>query len=96
MYNVDVEIYLSQFISFFEKNPDELTLLIGNVDRDDFFDKVKEQSYKNLDDGEDVSLTKKQILEILVELRKDEITKPKIEEIKAIFLKTEFGEICLN
>jgi len=96
MYNVDVEIYLSQFISFFEKNPDELTLLIGEVNQDDFFNKVKEQSYINLDSGEDVSLTKKQILEILVELRKHEITKPKIDEIKAIFLKTDFGEICLN
>ena len=94
MKNVDVEIYLNQFTTFFKKNPEELKMLIGDVDSNLFFNRVEEQCIKNIEKGDDVEITRNQILDILVDLRKDEvIPKSKIEDI---FLKTKFGEICMN
>ena len=47
MKNVDVEIYINQFITFFNNNPNDLIELIGDVLKDDFYDRVKEQSLVN-------------------------------------------------
>jgi hypothetical protein len=93
--NIDVEIYLNQFVSFFEKNPDSLIELIGNLNKDDFFNKVREQCCLNIDKGEDVSLTKVQIIDIVVGLVRDE-EKKIIVNTNNIFQSTSFGEICLN
>ena len=62
MKNVDVEIYINQFITFFNNNPNDLLQLIGDVLKDDFYDRVKQQSLDNIENGEDVSLTQKQII----------------------------------
>jgi hypothetical protein len=96
MRNVDVDIYVNQFISFFDKNPEELKMLIGEVDKDDFYLKVTEQCYTNVEKGEDPSLTRPQILKIIVKLRKSEITVTEKTKIYEIFQKTKFGDICLN
>ena len=64
MKNVDVEIYINQFITFFNNNPNDLLELIGDVLKDDFYDRVKQQSLDNIENGEDVSLTQKQIISI--------------------------------
>jgi len=66
MKNVDVEIYINQFITFFNNNPNDLIELIGDVLKDDFYDRVKQQSLDNLNNGEDVTLTQKQIISIVV------------------------------
>ena len=39
MKNVDVEIYLNQFISFFDKNPNDLIDLIGDINKGVFYKK---------------------------------------------------------
>ena len=65
MKNVDVEIYINQFITFFNNNPNDLIELIGDVLKDDFYDRVKQQSLDNIENGEDVSLTQKQIISIV-------------------------------
>jgi hypothetical protein len=96
MRNVDVDIYVNQFISFFDKNPEELKMLIGEVNKDDFYLKVTEQCYSNVEKGEDPSLTRPQIIEIIVKLRKSEITVTEETKIYEIFQKTKFGDICLN
>ena len=44
--NVDCEVYISGFISFFEKNPKDLNTLIGNVDKEKF--NVEEASYDKI------------------------------------------------
>lgn len=93
--NVDVEVYLNQFKSFFENNPNSLIELIGDIDKNDFFDKVRVQCHLNLEKGEDVSLTKTQIIDIVSELVKTEKKKIMIKT-KNIFQSTNFGEICLN
>ena len=62
--NVDVEIYLNGVIKFFKSNPKDLFTLIPEGKELDFYDKIREVSLINLDKGDDVSLTQKQILEI--------------------------------
>ena len=37
MKNVDIEIYVSQVITFFEKNPNDLMGLIGGLQKDEFY-----------------------------------------------------------
>lgn len=94
--NVDVEIYLNQFISFFEKNPNSLTELIGDINKDDFFNKVKEQCYINIEKGDDVSLTRSQIIEIVGGLLKVQKNDTLVEKTNKSFQDTKFGQFCLN
>jgi hypothetical protein len=90
----EVEIYLNQFVSFFEKNPNDLLSLIGDSLKEDFFEKVREKSIANFTNGEDVSLTQKQIIDVVVELKKP--TKEENTQIENIVFNTKFGEIILN
>lgn len=94
MKNVDVEIYLSHLISFFDKNPNDLTELIGDVLKETFYEKVKEQCYKNFESGNEITLTQNQLIEIVVSLKKDMKNKENI--IMGVFQKTKFGLIALN
>lgn len=89
---LDVEIYIKQFVDFFEKNPNDLLDLIGDVLKDEFYKKVKEQSTVNYNDGKDVNLTRQQLIDIVVNLKKN----ISLEKINGIFLKTKFGIISLN
>ena len=40
MMNVDIEIYISQLITFFEKNPGDFMDLVGEVQKEEFFQKM--------------------------------------------------------
>lgn len=96
MKNIDVDIYLNQLKTFFEKNPESLKELIGEANVDDFYNKVEEQSYKNAESGDDVSLTQKQLIELvgdLLNLKKKEQVETKVF---GIFQMTNFGLISLN
>ena len=70
MGDVDVDIYINQLISFFNKNPNDLIDLIGDLLKESFYKKVREQCIKNSEVGDEVSLTQKQIIDIVVELKK--------------------------
>jgi len=99
MGNVDVEIYISQLIKFFETNQNDLMELIGDVQKDEFFDKVREQCQKNHDNGEDIALTRQQMVDIILDLKLGDINddKPKIKtNVDRLFEKTTIGYICLN
>ena len=96
MKNVDVEIYINQFISFFNNNPNDLLQLIGDVLKDDFYDRVKQQSLDNFENGEDVSLTQKQIISIVVELKKSQNDEVDMDMIKSIIYHTQFAHFSLN
>jgi hypothetical protein len=89
MKNFDVDVYVSQVIRFFETNPNELKLLIGGLNKDTFFSKVKEMSLKNSQNGDDPQLTRQQMIDIVLEMNKK-------FEIRDGFMITTFGEICLN
>ena len=64
MGNVDIEIYVSQLISFFENNPNDLMELIGDVQKEEFYQKLREKCIENHNKGEDIVLTKNQIVNI--------------------------------
>jgi len=91
--NVDVQIYLSNFKQFFLNNPNDLLLLIGDSNKDMFFDLVEKQVIENHDKGDDLELTKKQIVDIVLILTKDKVEEEKIDKI---FMKGKFANISLN
>ena len=95
MEKVDVDIYMNNFIRFFDNNPKDLKDLIGNEDKTVFYEKVRIQALRNLDRGEYVELTQKQILDICVDIHK---SKSKALEVKIeqIFVNTKYGKIFLN
>lgn len=96
MKNVDVEIYLNQLINFFENNPNDLMTLIGDLQKDDFYKKLRERCEKNLEEGKDIVLSKDQIVNVVVELKIPEITKQKKKYLDKVIQKTSFGDIILN
>ena len=94
MKNVDIDIYMNQFINFFENNPNDLIELSGDSLKETFYDKVRMRCVENLNNGEDVSLTNKQMMEIVLELRHEETIDE--EKIKKLFKSTKYGTFCLN
>lgn len=93
---LDVEIYIKQFIDFFEKNPNDLIDLIGDKLKENFYQKVKEQCIKNYNNGDDVSLTRQQIINIVVNLKQTDESKLTEKTINKIFQNTKYGLIYLN
>jgi hypothetical protein len=90
--NVDVQIYLSNFKSFFNNNPNDLISLIGSNDKDKFFELVEGAVTENYDKGEDLELTKKQLIDIMLILTKDRVE----EKVENFILKGPYGDIFLN
>ena len=93
MSNVDVEIYFSQFKEFFKENPSELKNLIGEGKSEDFFNEVYDTVNRKYENGEELELTKKQIIEIVLKINQ---MGPDEKVPTQIFQNTKFGEICLN
>lgn len=98
MKNIDCEVYISQLISFFENHPNDLMTLIGDLQKEDFYDKLKEQCYKNSEKGEDHVVTKQQIVDIIIELKVPQLSQEHNPEkiVSKIVQKTKWGEIILN
>ena len=96
MKNIDCEIYISQVISFFENNPNDLLDLIGSLQKDDFYKKIRERCEKNVEEGNDMVLTKDQIVNIVIDLKIPAIKKEKRNYLENIIQKTTFGDIILN
>ena len=98
MKNIDVEIYISQMITFFEKNPKDFIDLVGNIEKEIFYNKMKERSLKNVKEEKDLILSKEQISDIVIELQDPNLNEKKddIKNIENIILKTKFGNIFLN
>lgn len=95
MNNVDIEIYVKQLIIFFENNPNDLIDLIGEENKDTFFDMIKKQCYKNFKNGEDISLTRNQLLDIAFSIKKGK-TENFVNIVDGVYEKTRFGKIWLN
>jgi|TARA_R110000796_G_scaffold7622_1_gene25936 hypothetical protein len=91
---VEVDMYVNQFKVFFDKNPDDLTELIGDILVSDFYNEVKTQSSLNYENGDEVSLTQKQIINIVIKLKSP--NKEIEDKVYNIFQNTNFGKICLN
>ena len=67
--SVDVEIYMTQLIEFFEKNPNDLMELIGDLQKNEFYQKLREKCEKNFKEGKDIVLSKEQIIEAVLDLK---------------------------
>jgi uncharacterized protein YecE (DUF72 family) len=98
MSNVDIEIYVSQLINFFESNPNDLIDLVGNIQKEEFYQKLRQKCEENHKKGEDIVLTKNQIIDIVVELKIPEISENLNPEqvVEGFIQKTKFGDIILN
>lgn len=97
MDRVDIDIYINQLVRFFESNPNDLMELIGELDKDEFYNLLKEQAILNYDKGEDITLTQSQIIEVVVKLKKKDMTNEKLVIIiNKVFQSTNYGLIGLN
>jgi len=95
--SVDVEIYLSQLYKFFNDNPNDLHTLIPQDQKDEFFKRCREMVMKNLEKGEELSLTRKQLIQICVDINRDQQKQEEIDfKAKGLFQKAPIGFICLN
>lgn len=93
MGNLEVEIYMSNFKSFFDKNPDQLIKLIGNVDSELFYEKVKNIVEKNLNSEiKELQPTRKQLIDIILDLN----GLPSNVDKVLPFITHHMGLICLN
>lgn len=90
--NVDIQIYMSNFKDFFTNNPNDLIILIGDNKKELFFNMVQEKVIENHEKGNELEITKKQILDIVLILTKDENKK----EVKKYIYKGKFADIILN
>ena len=89
--NVDVAIYMSNLMKFFDDNPEDLSNLIPLELKDKFYEKVQVIASKNAEGGNEIPLTRKQLIELCVGLNGN----PQKKEDK-IFVETEFGNFFLN
>ena len=86
--NVDVQLYLSGVKKFFDENPKELGKLIPMEMKELFYDKIAEYASNNVKIGEDVTLTRKQFIDVCVDIN--------TEYSERLYKKTNFGIFCLN
>ena len=72
MGNLDIEIYMTNFKGFFDKNPDQLRQLIGDIDPKKFFNGVKKiVEFNSEDDEKPLEPTRKQLIDLIVKLNGD-------------------------
>jgi len=96
MSKIDIDIYVSQIIKFFESNPNELMLLIGDIDKELFYEHLKEDIVKNDDEKGDPTLTRQQMIDIVVKLHGGTKKDVEMDKINDIFINTYYGNFCLN
>lgn len=61
MGKIEVDIYLSGVKNFFEKNLELFEKIVGDMEHEIFFDKVREIANKNYNNNGDPTLTIKQL-----------------------------------
>ena len=89
---IDVDVYISQFKTFFKENPDELIKLIGDRPPQHFFDEVYKAAMDNVDQGHDPTLTQQQIIDIVRSIVGTSTTDKEFNP----FFETKVGTFCLN
>jgi hypothetical protein len=108
--SVDVEIYMNNIIKFFKENPNDLLNLVPKNKEEEFYRKLREAAFKNYENGEEVNLTQKQIIEICAEIhgKLKKKSEPKSigeilkdmnlqnQPIDKIIVDTPFGNYSLN
>ena len=71
--------------------------LIGESDKDEFYELVRQQCMSNYENGDDVTLTQHQIIGIVVKLKKKDVNDSQmVIIIDKVFQSTKYGMIGLN
>jgi hypothetical protein len=93
MKNLDIEIYMTNFKGFFDKNPDQLKQLIGEIDPEKFYNGIREIVEENSKENEKpLEPTRKQIIGLLVDLN---INTKNVKKVLP-YMEHHMGLICLN
>jgi hypothetical protein len=92
MGDLDIEIYMSNFRTFFEKNPKQLVQLIGDIDPEKFYEKVRKIVEKNTEDGKQTEPTRQQMIDLILELNG---VPSNLEKLMPT-MSHHMGLICLN
>jgi len=90
--NLEVDIYMNDIIKFFKDNPNELKLLVPISEEDLFYTEIRKIATENVNNGEDPTLTRKQMIDICVRINRNYTA----QKSNQIFQNTIYGEICLN
>lgn len=93
--NVDVEIYMNNIVKFFRDNQKDLLNLVPKNKEQEFYNKIRETAIENAEKGTEISLTRKQLLDICVELN-PKSTKQVDYHDERVFREGIYGMICLN
>lgn len=93
MGNVDIDIYMNNFVGFFKKNPDQLKILIGEINPEDFYSEIKTIAEKNLLDEKEIIPTRKQMVNLLVGMNTN---KKQITDVVIPFMEHRMGKIIMN
>jgi len=98
MKNVDIEIYISNLIKFFESNPNDLMSLVGELQKEEFYKKLREVSEDNFRNNQDYVLTRQQMVDIIIDLKVPELKNMEDpqEVVESYIQKTKWGDIILN
>lgn len=93
--NIEVDIYLNNFIKFFKSNPEDLTSLVPKEMEEEFYQKVREVSTENVNKGNDAQLTQRQIIDICVEINRKLSNPIQVEnkEPENYLIGTKFGSL---
>lgn len=94
--NLEVSIYISNLIKFFNDNPKDLTNLIPIEKKDEFFNKVKVIANKNVVEFQDPTLTKEQFIEVCRDIISTEEDHYIVIKKEGPLVFTKFGIISLN
>ena len=90
MSNVDIEIYMANLVKFFDNNPEQLKILIGDNDSNIFFKKIRKIVETNEKDEKELAPTRKQMIEIILEIKKGP-DKKNIEKKRHTFYGPSYG-----
>ena len=90
MKNLDIEIYMKNFKNFFDKNPDQLKRLIGDVNPENFYKGIRTIVTAN-SEQEDLPIepTKKQIIDLILDMNNH-------KKGNTTYFQHHMGTICMN
>lgn len=89
--NIEVELYVKGMIDFFKNYPDSLYQLIFEGCEEAFYQKIREAAQNNFENGDDIPLTKEQMVHICADVNRKGGLYLKVHKHK-----TAFGDIFLN
>lgn len=96
---VEIDIYVNNIIKFFNSNPNDLMNLVPIDKKNEFYDKIKVLAAQNYEDKSDPALTKKQFLDICLEVNGKKDAEPlekTILELSVPIVVTKWGNYSLN